>query len=372
VSARRTIVIGAGLMGAAVAWQLARRGAEVVLLERTHPANEEGSSHGSARIFRYAYPDPLYTGLVVSARADWDELERDSGRELIAPTGALDFGGLRDAPGLARVLAAEGVKHELMSAAAASERWPGLVFDTDVLWHPGAGVIDAQTAVETMVALAVAAGAEAHEDWDVARVERTGTGFAAVSRTGARVEGESVVVCAGGWLPELIPALPLSDGFRAALPTFTVREEAAFHFPYRDAERPWPTFIHKSERIQMYGLPGGRDAGFRGQKVAEYNGGASIPGASAASGTIPPAVAARTLDFVRGTLPGLEPAAYAETTCLFTNTPSEDFVLDGEDGLLVVSACSGHGAKVAPAIGRIVAEARLDGAVPDRRFLVAA
>jgi sarcosine oxidase len=42
-----------------------------------------------------------------------------------------------------------------------------------------------------------------------------------------------------------------------------------------------------------------------------------------------------------------------EPTCLFTNTPTEDFVIDGVDGVTVVSPCSGHGANVAPLLGEI-------------------
>ena len=48
----------------------------MTLVERTRPAARDGSSHGSARIFRYAYPDRLYTELVVRARPAFDELEQ--------------------------------------------------------------------------------------------------------------------------------------------------------------------------------------------------------------------------------------------------------------------------------------------------------
>src|SRR5688572_31091817 len=88
VNASRYVVIGAGLAGAATAWSLARRGHEVTLVERTRPAALDGSSHGSARIFRYAYPDAFYARLVVRARAGYAELERLSGQRLITPSGA--------------------------------------------------------------------------------------------------------------------------------------------------------------------------------------------------------------------------------------------------------------------------------------------
>ena len=155
MTASQYVVIGAGLAGAATAWQLARAGHEVTLVERSRPAAHDGSSHGSARIFRYAYPSDFYAGLVVDSRALWDELEALSGRELITATGALDFGATRNPAGLAAVLDAVGVEHELLGRQAAADRWPQITFDCQVLWHPGAGVIDAETAVQTMVALAV-------------------------------------------------------------------------------------------------------------------------------------------------------------------------------------------------------------------------
>lgn len=102
------VVLGAGLAGAAAAWSLAKRGHEVTLVERTRPAAPDGSSHGSARIFRYAYPDAFYAGLVVRARAGFDELERLSGKQLITPTGSLDFGRVRNRVGSRRCWSRSG------------------------------------------------------------------------------------------------------------------------------------------------------------------------------------------------------------------------------------------------------------------------
>ena len=57
------IVIGAGAMGSATAWWLAKRGRDVVVLDRFEPGHLRGSSHGSARIFRLAYDEPEYVRL---------------------------------------------------------------------------------------------------------------------------------------------------------------------------------------------------------------------------------------------------------------------------------------------------------------------
>lgn len=364
------VVVGAGLAGAATAWQLASRGHQVTLLERNVPASHDASSHGSARIFRYAYPEHFYTRAVLESKALWDGLAAATGTSLITPFGAVDYGSERNPRLLASVLADQGIEHELLSASEARTRWPQIAFDTEVLWHPGAGVIDAETAVNVMVGLAVGHGARLLTDWSLRSIERSGSGYRLTSTTGETCDAGNVVISTGGWLPQLLRSLPLPAGFLAGLPDITVRQEQAFHFKYRnppESASQWPTFIHKTTDIQTYGLPGGRDAGFAGQKVAEYNGGPFIPSAAEQTGVVDPANRARVADYVRRYLPGLDPQPYAETTCLFTNTPNEDFLIGREDNLTILSPCSGHGAKFAPLIGQWAADLATGArGVPDR------
>lgn len=371
-------VIGAGLTGAAVAWRLAQSGAEVIVLERDVPASHLGSSHGSARIFRYGYLDPFYAGLVVKARRSWDELEEESGRQLITPSGSLDFGAVRDPRGLAEVLGLVGVEHELLSRDDASTRWPHLSFDTEVLWHPGAGVIDAESTVHAMLDLATAAGAQLRTGWEVSSVRHGFSGYVLTSSTGRTVHAEQVIVAAGGWLPALLRDLDLPGGFADAMPQFEVRQENAFHFPYRDAtdqgepdagaSTSWPTFIYKGEDIQTYSLPGGRDAHFHGQKIAEYNGGKRIASAYDQDGVVDADNRARITRFVERFTPGLVPESYAETTCLFTNVPRDDMIIDRAAGVTIVSPCSGQGAKFAPLLGEIVLDLVTGSAPAADRF----
>jgi sarcosine oxidase len=370
VGPSQCVVVGAGLAGAAAAWSLTLRGYEVTLVERAQPAANDGSSHGSARIFRYTYTDPLYTRLVVQSRKRWDELERVSGSNLIIQTGSLDFGVARDPQTLAAVLEAEGVEHELVGLEEARSRWPQIAVDTEVLWHPKAGVIDSETAVRTMLDQATKHGAQLLTDWELTTISRARNGFRLRAANGDEVDAEKIVVAVGGWLPHLLADLPLPTDFLAGLPPFQVSQEQAYHFPYRDSTTRWPTFIHGSPAIYTYSLPGGRDAGFRGQKLAEFHGGLMIPSAVHQTGIIDPANRAKLIDYVTRFLPGLVPEPYAETTCLFTSTPTEDFVVDGADGIVLVSACSGHGAKFAPLIGHIAADVVTGSAAPPDRFRV--
>ncbi|MEJ2339618.1 MAG: FAD-dependent oxidoreductase, partial [Gemmatimonadales bacterium] len=62
---------------------------------------------------------------------------------------------------------------------------------------------------------------------------------------------------------------------------------------------------------------------------------------------------------VRKFLPGVNGPPVEADICFYTKTPDGHFLLDrlpGLDHVLLVSACSGHGFKFAPAIGEIVAD----------------
>ena len=108
------VIIGAGLAGSAAAWALARCGRSAVVLEAFQPGHRRGSSHGSARIFRRAYPDPLYVQLTGEAQRLWRQLADEAGEELILTTGGIDFGPAGEQEKMYEVLRALGVPAELI------------------------------------------------------------------------------------------------------------------------------------------------------------------------------------------------------------------------------------------------------------------
>ncbi|WP_233551512.1 FAD-dependent oxidoreductase [Amnibacterium setariae] len=359
------VVIGAGLAGAAAAWRLAAQGREVVLVEAVAPAHVGGSSHGSARIFRHAYPDPFWVDLTVRALDGWHELEAAIGRSVLTTTGGLDFGPRHDLPAVAAAMAACGVGSELLPPQAARERWPHLAVDGPVLHHTEAGVIDAAVAVEAMVAEAQRHGARLLLDRVVA-VEVAFDGATVTLEQAGPLSASTAVVAAGAWLPEIAPRLPAAIADR--LPPLVVTQQQVFHFPFPEPPaRPedWPVFIHQGEHM-VYSLPGGRDAGGAGFKIAEHDAGI-LTTASTRDGVVDPASRARVVDLVRRLLPAVDPSPYAETTCLYTSTPTEDFVIDRVGPVVIASPCSGHGAKFAPLIGDLIAAA-VAGDEPIPRF----
>ncbi|MGH3255402.1 MAG: FAD-dependent oxidoreductase [Streptosporangiaceae bacterium] len=364
------IVIGAGLAGSATAWALTRRGRSVVVLEAFGPGHRRGSSHGSARIFRRAYPDPLYVRLTGDADRLWRQLEDEAGEELVLRTGGLDYGPAREAEKMYGILRAHGVAAELMPAEAAGERWPGLAFGPDqVLFHPDAGVLDPERTMAAMRRLAAAAGAEIFFETPVVRVCATTDG-AVVEGAGQSWRAPVVIVAAGSWLE------PLLDGL-VRLPALTVEQVEAFHFaprtPAWNGPPPAPIFIYH-DQTSGYGLLAGRDGEVPGAvKIGDHDHSrGTVTTGDGRDGIVNPVVRERVCKFVRERVPGLDPAPVGELTCMYTLTANEDFILDRHGPFVICSACSGHGAKFAPLTGEIAADLACGGASPDHRFTLAA
>ncbi len=367
------IIVGAGLAGSAAAWTASARGLHVVLLEQFDSGHKNGSSHGSARIFRRAYPDDLHVQLTGAAEERWRELEEDSGETLLTLTGGVDFGATRDPGELQKVLARNGVPAELLEPEAAAERWPYFDFAGvgQVMYHADAGVIDPDKAMAAMLRLAAANKADLRFGTPVTRLERNRAGDGALAHTDSGTFSAPVIaVAAGAWIA------PLLDGV-VELPPLTVIQQQVFHFAPVAAPEPaasWPILVCQDDTDNCYGLPGGRDGGVPGAiKIGEHIH-PSLPATTARDRdfTVDPAARARITDFVGRRLPGLNPTPVNEVTCLYTITKNEDFILDRSGPFVVASPCSGHGAKFAPLLGKIIADLAAGKPAPDPRFTLAA
>jgi len=71
------VIIGAGICGLATAYELPRRGAQAVVIERGEPFAEQ--SAGLARIFRIAHRRPELCRLAMRARDGWQCWEAEFG-----------------------------------------------------------------------------------------------------------------------------------------------------------------------------------------------------------------------------------------------------------------------------------------------------
>lgn len=338
----------------------------MVVLEQFAPHHRLGSSHGSARIVRRAYGDALYTRLTGQAFELWRELELSGDVHLLRQLGGLDFGRRRGVDAVARHLAEAHVSHEVMDSVEAERRWPGMRFSGPVVFHEQAGTVDAEGAVDAFLSDAVRLGAEVHFDTPARSVASRGEELAEVRTDGATIRARRIVLAPGAWLAHLAGGL-------TPLPELVVTQQQIAHFPRLDPSAPaWPSVIHDDEP-PIYHLAGGRDGTpADDRKVARHDGGthtSDVPG----DRSLDASASAELVEYVRRWLPGLDPSPRNEATCLYTTTPSEDFILDRTGPLVICSACSGHGAKFAPLIGELAADLALGSgsAVPDRFRLAA-
>ncbi|GAA4179314.1 FAD-dependent oxidoreductase [Gryllotalpicola koreensis] len=353
------VVIGGGAMGSAAAWQLARRGREVVLLERFAAGHVNGASHGPSRNFNVTYDREPYLGLLVEAQRLWRELEGETDARLLDLVGMVTHGGTGEYPEL-EAGRAVGIPGEILSAAEASERFPGIRFETPVLWNPQGGRLNADASVAALQSAAAVHGAVVRHESPVIAIEPHGDGVTIVTESES-FAASVAVVAAGAWSAKLLDGL-------VPLPRLRVTQEQPAHFALRvpdaDAESRWPGFNHRPRPsgdewwpTPIYGMY----TPCFGVK-AGWHGSGPVTDPDARSFLPEPAQLALLQRYVAEWLPGADPERLEPISCTYTTTPDHDFVLDRVGPLVVGAGFSGHGFKFTPAIGRVLADLAISGA----------
>ncbi len=347
-------VIGLGAMGAGAVWQLAQRGLSVVGFDALRPPHDMGSSHGRSRIIREAYFEgAVYVPLVQRAYELWRQLEAAQRESILAICGGVTIGepssplvaGARDA---ARE---HGVAVEEWSSADISTRIPAIRPGAGMVgvFEPRAGVLSPERGVHAMLAEAATHGADLRFNSPVTAVEPGRTAVTLGSAAGT-VIARQVVCAAGGWLPGLLPDLALPLTVERAVQHWFQRTDDDRFAPAR-----FPIFLLETpdDRV-LYGLP---DQG-HGLKLAEHHGG-RVSAQGDVDRRVDAAEAKQFRAFAQAYLPTLPEGPVESSVCTYTNTPDGHFILDchpAHANVFVVSACSGHGFKFAPAIGELVAD----------------
>ncbi|MBF4606226.1 FAD-dependent oxidoreductase [Curtobacterium sp. VKM Ac-1393] len=353
------VVIGGGVVGAATAYALTRRGERVLLVEQHARGHHKGSSHGATRIFRQGYADPEYVALTTRALELWEALEAAAGEELIVRTGAVDHGRPEVVDAIAVALTDAGIPHETLSPVAAAARWPGIAFEGHVLAHATAGRIRSDRAIEVFLTLAERTGfADLRFDTRVTGLEDHGDDVSVMLSDGSAHRTPSVVAAVGSWAPALVGDLLAGRG--AGLPAIRVTQEQPAHFPSHLPDQAWPSFVHWAAD-DVYGLltPG------EGVKVG-FHGTGPVVDPDHRDFTPVSAEAERLQAYVARYVPGVDATKPTFISCLYDNSPDEDFVIDRRGPVTVATGFSGHGFKFAPLLGDMIADLATGGAAHPR------
>ncbi|WP_235035803.1 FAD-dependent oxidoreductase [Curtobacterium sp. 18060] len=354
------VVIGGGVVGAATAYALTLRGERVLLVEQHERGHHNGSSHGATRIFRQGYADPEYVALTSRALALWEALEGAADEELIVRTGAVDHGRAEVVDAIAAALTDAGIPYETLTPDAAAARWPGIAFEGHVLAHATAGRIRSDRAIELFLTLAERTGlAELRFDTGVTGLEDHGDDVTVTLSDGSTHRSSSVVAAVGSWAPALVGDLLAGRG--AGLPAIRVTQEQPAHFPSRLPDQAWPSFVHWAADDDVYGLltPG------EGVKVG-FHGTGPVVDPDHRDFTPVPAEAERLQAYVARYVPGVDATKPTFISCLYDNSPDEDFVIDRRGPVTVATGFSGHGFKFAPLLGDMIADLATGGAAHPR------
>lgn len=350
------IVIGAGVMGSAAAYHLAKDGQRVLLIERFEIAHTLGSSHGESRIFRFAYNNPDYARLAMQSYPHWRALEADSGEQLLEVVGGLDLAHEPahhpDVDAVADALTQVGGRFERLDAAQIGARYPQwrLGDAAIAVFSPDSGFLRATRCVQAMVAQAAKHGATVRER-EAVNVIDPGRPVEVVTDAG-RYRADKLIITGGAWINELIRYVGLQ------LPVRIEQEQVTYFAPLRNAERfqrgRFPIFIHWRSPIPAYGFP---MIDKPGVKIGFHHEGYLVdPNAPRMTRD---ETTQRVLDYARAHLPDAAGAPFEPTACLYTTTPDEDFVIDFApdfDNVVICSACSGHGFKFGAGVGRALAD----------------
>lgn len=352
---KRVVIVGAGTFGASLAWWLAGRGEDVVLVDQFEPGDKRATSGGETRLIRCAHgADTDYAAMARRAWTLWRELEAEAGEALLTETGVSWFAHREDGweAESERALHALGIPTERWSVEQAAARFPS--FDgrdlTWVLHEPEAGVLQAQKAVRTLARQALARGAE------LIRARARPAGDAVALEDGRTLEADRVVWSSGSWLTKLFPELV----------TLRVTLQELFFFDGGPAWRDVPAWVDYDRAT--YGTGDLHDLGV---KVAwDPEGPPLDPDAD-----LPPATAATealTRGYVGDRFPALAQAPLKDsTTCRYEISADSHFIAaphPEHDGVWLVGGGSGHGFKHGPALAERLTSAWDGGAALPPRF----
>lgn len=355
------IVLGAGGVGSAAMWQLARRGLRVLGIDRFAPPHDRGSSHGQTRIIRQAYFEHAdYVPLLVESYRLWAELERTAGQRLLLETGLVEVGPADGVvvPGVLRAAREHGLEVEQLSAAEIMERWPSFRVPAELVgvFERRAGLLHVEQCVRAQLVAAQEAGAELRAGVNVFDWSADDDGVRVETSAGQFTAGR-LVVTAGAWAGPLLAGLDLRLEVR--------RKPLMWHAIGDDrmrAEAGFPCYLFEVPQGVLYGFPA---LDGRGLKVAEHTGGEAVADPLSVDRRLHDSDRAPVEAFLKRHLPAAQTPCREFSVCLYTMSPDEHFIVDRHpqhERVVFAAGLSGHGFKFTPVLGAALADLTIDGA----------
>ncbi len=355
----RILIVGAGAMGSAAAFYLARQGFEVHLFDQFHPPHALGSSHGESRIIRKAYfEDPHYVPLLKKAYALWAELEESASSALFQKTGIVYY--CPEESALLKGILASSQEHQIAVSELSPQELDSQKFSA-IFRHPGdgyrcifesdAGFLRVEDCIRAYLKLAALQKVNFHFGEEVLSWTSEQRSISIRTAKG-EYTGEEIVFCSGAWTGKILAELNL--------PLRLLRKHLFW------LQSPSPILQNKKTPCYFFEFPYGIFYGFpplngAGEiKVAEHSGGENFLDAKLMRKNSRDTDQEKILRFAREAFLSAEPPQILrEEACMYTMSPDENFIVDRHpehENVHIACGFSGHGFKFASVIGNILSE----------------
>ncbi|MEV6876530.1 FAD-dependent oxidoreductase [Amycolatopsis sp. NPDC051128] len=343
----RVLVIGSGIGGAATAWHLARRGAEVVVADAARPGSATEAGAGIVSPWTSRRQDALYPLAAAAGRyyreftAELAELGEESSFEvvggMIVSAEDAELAEAHERLAARAADAPEAGEVRRLDPAQARELFPALAPGLGAVHLAGAGRVDGHLLRRALLAAAERQGAKFVEGEVAFRADGT------VASEAGPLEADSVVVAAGAWSRELLAPLGID------LPVTPHRGQIS-HFVLPDtgtaaATAAWPVVLPRSSHYLL---------AFGGGRVVA---GATREAESGFDYRVTAAGQREVLDNALAVAPGLADATLVETRVGFRPGTPDDLPVLGllRPGLAVSTGFGAGGLTNAPFAGKLVA-----------------
>ncbi|XP_033748628.1 peroxisomal sarcosine oxidase-like [Pecten maximus] len=350
------IVVGAGIEGSSTAYNLAKNGQNTLLLEQFPLPHSRGSSHGQSRITRMAYGGAdYYTEMMKEAYKLWEELEKGSGTTLYKKTGLLVVGKAESnlIAGTVQALRKYSVPFTKLDEQGLQSKYPMLNYSgvQGVEDHIG-GVLFADKALAAFQSEFVKHGGVLRDNESM--VDIFPGDIVTVKTNKGSYRGRNLVLTVGPWATKILPPLGVHLPLKAVrISVFYWKEKIAGAY----GAETFPTFLAASGSgdFDVYGLPSLEYPGL--YKLCLHYGPEIDPDRRDIADSS--WVLEDMKKFVAKHFPLLEPHPAVTETCIYTNTPDHDLVLDRHPAwrnVIIGTGFSGHGFKLSPVVGKVLSD----------------
>jgi sarcosine oxidase subunit beta len=359
------VIVGGGIEGAAAAWALAQRGVtDVLVVERNTVGS--GMTGKSSGIVRCHYGVSSLAAMATVGLEVFEKAEEIFGHDIgFRQTGYIVGVAEANVDSLRKSLVAQravGVQTEEIDAAEVAELWPFADLEpfAAFAFEARGGYGDAYRTAQAFAVSARAAGARVRQGTAVTELLLDGervTGLRLAD--GTRVFADTVVVATGAWTQ------PLLAPYGVDVPIRVVREQLIVIAPGVTLG-PVPVFSDLVSLQYIRPEPDGTVL-FGNSDLSHVQEADPDDYLNRATEDF----VDTTIDRVGNRFPGFTDAAIIGSYAgCYDVTPDWNPVISRTaiDGLVVAAGFSGHGFKIAPAVGRLVADLVLDGRSADPRI----